>query len=214
MSKRKKYINSNPSLISVWEAIIIIVLAFVTYGNTIQNDYNIDDAYIVPLDSQNDIIKEGISAIPTLLTSRYNEGEGVTYGYRPMGKITMVFEYMWWGNNPHNSHVVNILLYALNIILLLVFLRMLSIIGIHMPKQVIYIGLLLFIFHPIHTEVVASIKNREEILCFSFLIIALIFYLKFFRDRKTYNLIPFLIFLFLAILSKETALNVFGWLIL
>lgn len=214
MSKRKKYINSNPSLISVWEAVIIVILAFVAYGNTIQNDYNIDDAYIVPLDSQNDIIKEGISAIPTLLTSRYNQGEGVTYGYRPMGKITMVFEYMWWGNNPHNSHVVNILLYALNIILLLVFLRMLSIIGIHMSKQVIYIGLLLFIFHPIHTEVVASIKNREEILCFTFLIMALIFYLNYLKTKRHILLVPFAMALLLSMLSKEMAFNIFGWVLL
>ncbi|MEZ5022230.1 MAG: hypothetical protein R2728_03010 [Chitinophagales bacterium] len=201
-------------MIKIWEMLLIVLLTFVAYGNTIKNDYNIDDAYIVPLDSQNDIIKEGVSAIPTLLTSRYNEGEGVTYGYRPMGKITMVFEYMFWGNNPHNSHVVNIILYAINIILLLVFLRMLTIIGINIPKEVIYMGLLLFLFHPIHTEVVASIKNREEILCFSFLIAALIFYLKFFKSDKWLFLIPSLIFLFLSVLSKETGLLVFPWMVL
>lgn len=194
--------------------LLIVLLAFVAYGNTIKNDYNIDDAYIVPLDSQNDIIKEGVSAIPTLLTSRYNEGQGVTYGYRPMGKITMVFEYMFWGNNPHNSHIVNIILYAINIILLLIFLRMLAIIGINIPKDVIYIGLLLFLFHPIHTEVVASIKNREEILCFSFLIGALIFYLQFFQTDKWLFLIPSLVFIILSILSKETGVLVFAWMFL
>jgi tetratricopeptide (TPR) repeat protein len=215
LATKKKNITSTKWFTYLIEALLIVALSFLAYSNAIQNDYNLDDAYIAPLDSQNEILKEIPDvAFPIIIRSRYNEAEGATYGYRPLGKASMVYEYQLWGLNPTYSHIVNIAFFAINVLLLLVLLRKLPIVGINIPKQVIYIGLLLFIFHPIHTEVVCSIKNREEILCFIFLITALIFYLQFFKTSKYYFLIPFLAALALGMLAKQTIFNIFGWLIL
>ena len=63
-----------------WEALLVLLLVFVTYGNSIKNDYNLDDGYVVSLDEGNQQTMKGISGIPELLTTNYSNGPGVTYG--------------------------------------------------------------------------------------------------------------------------------------
>lgn len=52
------------SYTTIIEIAVIVLLCFLTYGNTIKNDYNFDDDYLV-----NDITKQGITAIPQILKS-------------------------------------------------------------------------------------------------------------------------------------------------
>ncbi len=89
---------------------IIFILVFITYGNSLKNNYNIDGAYVISLDEGNLQTEKGISAIPEIFSSKYNEGLGVTYGYRPFGKVTMAIEYSLWRNNPQSSNFLNLLL--------------------------------------------------------------------------------------------------------
>jgi tetratricopeptide (TPR) repeat protein len=198
----------------LFEILGILILVFITYGNSIKNDYNLDDGYVVSLDKSNTLTEKGIKGIPEILTSNYNEGLGVTYGYRPLGKVTMAIEYSLWQNNPHISHFINILLYALNVYLLLIFFKKTAKIFRFENSAVLYSAIALFIVHPIHTEVVCSIKNREETLCFTFILAALVYFLKFFEEKRWKYLLPFPVFFLLGYLSKETALTAVGLLIL
>lgn len=52
---------------------------------------------------------------------------------------------------------------------------------IHLP----FLTALLFIAHPVHTEVVANIKSRDEILSLLFSIVACIYFLKFIDEEKS-----------------------------
>src|SRR5438128_115343 len=81
----QKIISKKRSYRVYLEFFVILILVFIAYGNSARNDYNIDDGYVVSLDSGNPLTKKGISGIPEILSSRYNVGEGVTYGYRPLG---------------------------------------------------------------------------------------------------------------------------------
>lgn len=196
------------------EFLVILALSFVTYGNSIVNDYNIDDGYVVSLDEGNKQTEKGIWGIPELLTSKYSQGPGVTYGYRPFGKITMAIEYSLWGNEPNYSHFVNVLLFAVNVLLLLVFMRKVAAWMNYRNDPVIYLAILLFIVHPIHTEVVDSIKNREEILCFGFMLGALLTWFRFWeiqdRFKRAGLVLVFVIFILLSVLSKQTGFNILG----
>jgi hypothetical protein len=198
----------------LWEILAILLICFAVYGNSIKNGYNLDDAYVVSLDETNPQTAKGIKGIPEILSSPYNVGEGVTYGYRPLGKVTMAIEYSLWGNNPHYSHVVNILLYALNIFLLLFFIRKIAALFGYKNEFVIYASLLLFALHPIHTEVVNSIKNREEILCFIFMLSAILLFFKYYEERMHILIIPIAFLTLLAFLSKQTAVNILGIMVL
>jgi len=66
---------------------------------------------------------------------------------------------------------------------------------------------LLFVVHPIHTEVVANIKSRDEILCLLFVVLTLFFTNKFLNGKKNIFLVLAAGFYFLAFLSKESAIT-------
>jgi len=181
------------------------VFAFILYGNTIRNDYSLDDDYVTFSELT---VRKGINAIPEIFTSLYanvwDAGEEIKFGYRPIVKSSFAIEHELWGANPHLSHLINILLYTLSCLLVFFLLRRLFR-DYHVILPLIVTAL--FMAHPIHTEVVSSLKNRDELLSFMFNIITLIFFIKF-TDKK--KIIYFFVGLFsflLAYLSKLTALS-------
>jgi len=145
--------------------LIIIALAFILYGNTISNNYSLDDSYVT---SSNPLVQQGIKAIPTIFSSNYitmnaEEGGQHSYGYRPIAKATYAIEWSIFGENPHVSHFINLLLYAFTGLLLFnLFSKLLKGYSIWLP----FLTVFFFMIHPLHTEVVASLKNREELLSF------------------------------------------------
>ena len=64
----------------------------------------------------------------------------------------------------------------------------------------------LFVAHPIHTEVVANIKSRDEISSMFFLLLSLLFIHNYLSSNKILMLIVALGCFFLALLSKESAI--------
>jgi tetratricopeptide (TPR) repeat protein len=64
---------------------------------------------------------------------------------------------------------------------------------------------LIFMAHPIHTEVVANIKSRDEILSFLNTFIALNLAFRYSLTKSRKDLIWSIVFFYLALLSKETA---------
>lgn len=166
---------------------IIAVLAFVLYGNTIANKYSLDDSYVT---SVNPVVQQGIRAIPIIFSSNYismnaEEGGQHNYGYRPVAKATYAVEWQFFGENPHVSHFINVLLYALTGILLLSLLRkLLKGYSIWLP----FVAVFLFMVHPVHTEVVASLKNREEILSFLGALLSVRYLLKWNETGKKLNI--------------------------
>ena len=80
-------------------------------------------------------------------------------------------------------------------------------------KKNIYLSFftaLLFIIHPLHTEVVANIKSRDEILSLIFLLLTVQFTFQFIskkEKRRGLSLLLASVFYFLALLSKENGLT-------
>lgn len=140
---------------------VFFLLAFIYYGITIKNFYSLDDnlvVYNVPK------VMKGIKGIPEILTTRYAQHGEHTYGYRPVTQISFALEVSLWGLNPHMSHLINVILYALCGVLLFYFL-----IEVFPSRGLLaYLTTIFFIIHPIHSEVVASLKNREILLSFIF----------------------------------------------
>ncbi|MCC6691205.1 MAG: tetratricopeptide repeat protein [Bacteroidia bacterium] len=102
----------------------------------------------------------------------------------------------------HLRHVVNALLYILSAVVLLYFLR--YIVFPHSPDMA-FIATLLFTIHPIHTEVVANVKSRDEIMSILFICLTFIYAFRYKEDSKTSTLLKALVCFFLALLSKEYA---------
>ncbi len=68
---------------------------------------------------------------------------------------------------------------------------------------VAFITCLIFLIHPIHTEVVSNVKSRDEILSFLFVILTFIAVLRYRENKEKKDLFYGLLFYFCALLSKE-----------
>ncbi len=145
-------------------SILIGIVCIATFGNTLLNDYNLDDNLVT---QNHRLTSKGIKAIPEIYRSPYYQDDmGYSYGYRPTTLATFAIEHELFGESPLVSHSVNLLLYLITCILVFLLIRSIF------PDQIgVALGTaLLFTVHPIHTEVVASIKNRDEILALLFML--------------------------------------------
>ena len=100
-------------------------------------------------------------------------------------------------------HFVNVFLYAVCVLLLYVFLmHFLPLIN----RDVVFLSVVLFSLHPLHSEVVANIKSRDEILSLIFIVLTFIFAFRYSKTRSVFDLTFFTLSSLLALLSKEYAL--------
>src|ERR1017187_224782 len=182
---------------------IIGAFAFILYAQSISFDYTYDDHTVT---KENRIVKEGFAGIPTILKTDYwfgyNREELRGAIYRPMPLILFAVEWQLFPNNPHAFHFINVLLNSLLCLLIFFLLSKLF------DKQSLLFPFacgILYTAHPIHTEVVDNIKSCDEILCFLFSIISVLFILKYISTNKILPLIIGAGSYFIALLSKETA---------
>ncbi|KAA5536408.1 tetratricopeptide repeat protein [Taibaiella lutea] len=97
-------------------------------------------------------------------------------------------------------HFDNILFYSLTCCVLFLFL---STVVFREKKLLALIVCLLFVAHPLHTEVVANVKSRDEIFSFLFIILTLYFAHRYETNRKWKFIVLCLFSFFCALLSKE-----------
>ena len=96
-------------------SIIIVVLTFLIYGNTISHGYNLDDEYIT---TSLPSVESGLKGCFEVFNSRFDGAD-----YRPISIFTFSIEQLVLGKqNVHFSHFVNVLIYTLCCLLL--FLRL------------------------------------------------------------------------------------------
>ncbi len=184
---------------NIYFSLIVFLSAFLVYVNTINHGYILDDYGVL---KDNWIIKSGVSGIPTILTTTYRYGINHLTDklYRPVPLVMYAIEWQISPDNPSISHFINILFYALACLSLFIFLKRLLIkYSIFYPFMIA----LLFAVHPIHTEVVANIKSRDEIMSFLFLMWCFIFFIKYLDKNKIIYLLASMLTYFLSFLSKE-----------
>ena len=209
------------------QALILFLFAILLYTNSIfefsLNDlqfhahkYTLDDMLAI---TSNKYTKEGIKGIKDIMTHDafdgfFGEKKNLLPGgrYRPLAQIMFAVEYEIFGLNPFVGHLINVLLYASMCVFLFYILRRLfkpyksTQWYLSMP----FLIAALFVAHPLHTEAVANIKGRDEIMSFFGSLATLWFTLKYIETRKNINLLWSLIFFLLAILSKENAITFFA----
>lgn len=179
-----------------YEAIVFFV-CFLLFANSIPNDYNMDDELVT---KNHRLSSKGISAIPEIFASPYYKDDmGYIYEYRPVVLASFAIEHQLFGDNPHTSHFFNLLLYALCCVLLF---RVLSLVLSSVAPIILFGITLLFVAHPAHTEVVCSIKNRDEIFALMFALLSLLIAYKAVTSKQVllYLLLP--VFFMLSLLSK------------
>jgi protein O-mannosyl-transferase len=104
----------------------------------------------------------------------------------------------------HVRHVLNVLWYILSLVVLLYFLRY---IVFRTEPLMALIAAVIFAIHPIHTEVVANVKSRDEIMSLLFMCATFILTFKYHEHKQIKLLIGAMVCYFLAFLSKEYAIT-------
>lgn len=186
---------------------IVFFSAFLLYANTIGHDYTLDDDIYT---KKNIYIQQGFSALPQVF------GKGSLHGfngvneqqYRPLTMLNFLIDTAIFGNNPQVEHFFNVVLYGITAIILLLFLQKIFVGYNHLIPLAIT---LLYIFHPVHTEIVASIKSREEIIGFLFALLSLLYLMKYVENEiQKKNLVKSVAFLTLSVFCKENTLTFIG----
>ncbi|MFN4931903.1 MAG: tetratricopeptide repeat protein [Bacteroidota bacterium] len=184
--------------------LLITVLALITYGNTLSNGYVLDDFSVI---KENNIVNQGAKNIGMIFKTSYRTGYlNVNDGlYRPLSLVMFAIEWSLSPDNPFLGHLMNILVYiCCGLILLKTLLRLLP----QLNENVLIAAVLLFMAHPIHTEVAGNIKSRDELLCFLFSFISIYQVLKYVDTGKILSLIAGALSIFIALLAKESAILV------
>jgi protein O-mannosyl-transferase len=186
--------------------LFFFVCTVILYGNTVLNKWAVDDSFVTG--PQNELVKKGFAAIPKIFSSFYVETKGNVGSqqtdYRPIVKMTYAIEYgLWGGQKAGRSHIINLLLYFwISTLLFFILKRLLKNYNILFP----FLITLLFMAHPVHTEVVASLKNRDELLSFLCGLGGLHFFLRYAEKKKLIYVFAALIVFILGYLSKSSIL--------
>jgi len=195
--------SSSRTPISPLWGLLPALLAVVLYANTLGNGYVLDDPLVI---LQHEHVQKGLAGIGAIFTTNMLNGvHGFNDGlYRPLVLVTYAVEHQLFGNSPAAGHAVNVLLYALAGWLAFTLLR--AFFPERHPAAPLLMALL-FVAHPVHTEAVANIKGRDEILAFLGIAAALLFLVRYARVPGPRDLAAGLGFAALAFLSKESAIT-------
>jgi tetratricopeptide (TPR) repeat protein len=196
---------------NLFPALILALLAISLYSQTAQFDFVLDDKIVL---TENKYVKEGISGIPGILGEDtfygyFGESQNLVAGgrYRPLSLVLFAIERELFGSKPVAGHILNVLFFVLTV--LLVF-RMLSAMVPGKGNKWLapaFAAALLFAAHPIHSEVVANIKGRDEILTLLGALGTLWFSWQYAKDGRMKWLIISGGVFFLALLAKENAVT-------
>jgi tetratricopeptide (TPR) repeat protein len=181
-------------------SLILVILSFLIYSNTINHDYVLDDFSVI---KDNIVVKKGLSAVPEIFQTHYRYGYGHQNAslYRPLTLSIFALEWELFPDQPAFAHLINVLAYALLNLLLFRFL-----LHLFEPKYawLAFLSCFLFALHPIHTEVVANIKSLDEILAMGLAIASTLLLYHYLDKKKIVIYICSLLLFTLAFFAKES----------
>ncbi len=139
-------------------------------------------------------------------------GQFLTAGngyYRPLTNLTFYFDKIIWGLNPSFMHLENIILHALNALLVFLLAENIFVRPEMRKLELPLLSALIFAIHPINTEAVNWISGRFDLLATAF-VLGAAFFIQRGLEKKQFKYFAFsALTLLLGCFAKETALFFF-----
>eukprot|EP01064_Diplonema_japonicum_P025914 TRINITY_DN37335_c0_g1_i1.p1 TRINITY_DN37335_c0_g1~~TRINITY_DN37335_c0_g1_i1.p1 ORF type:complete len:643 (+),score=175.98 TRINITY_DN37335_c0_g1_i1:65-1930(+) len=178
-----------------WEIVAVVVLAVAPYLNSMRGEFVLDDDRAVrdnaDVDWATDMSKVFVNDFwGTPLRSNASHKS-----YRPLTVLTFKATHLVSGLNPTAYHIGNMVLYAVTCSMWWAFVTDLKVLS---RKGTLFASFF-FALHPMHVENVASIVGRADVLCFLFMMLSILAYLK----RTVVGYTAAVCFCLLATFSKE-----------
>jgi len=176
---------------------IILVFGFLVYLNSLFNGFVWDDEEQI----LNNVAIRSFSNLPLIFKSSTfpTGGAGLSgWYYKPLMTFSFMLNYSIWGLSPFGFHLFQVLLHLTNgILIFLIFSELFSL------PLFSCLAAIFFVVHPANTESVTYISAVQEVLFTFFCLLAFLLVLRVKRGR---GLIFSSFLIFLALLSKETAI--------
>ncbi len=193
--------------------LLIVVIIFIAYANSLLGDFIYDDFCVI---YENDFVKSWKN-FPLLFNRAYlshpmemafNVGAynigACEATYRPIATISYFLNYSLFKLHAWGYRLTNILLHIVNVILVYMLLNLMF-----NNDRFSFFSAMLFGIHPVNAEVLNCTAFRPNILAFLFSLSSIILYFRYktaaVRHRWTILLLSLISFL-LAVLSKEVSL--------
>ncbi|HRI62440.1 MAG TPA: glycosyltransferase family 39 protein, partial [Saprospiraceae bacterium] len=183
--------------------LLAAALGFLLYSNTLHHDYCLDDFSSI---KENWVVKGGLKNLGIIFSTEYRYGAWNSPGslYRPIPLTLFAWQWQVSPDNPHFAHLINVLLYALSGWLLwITWRRILA----NYPPVLAAIAVLVFMAHPVHTEVVANIKSVDEILMLLFCTLSLYSIWRYLENNNNAWLVLAAVSYGAGLFSKESAIT-------
>jgi hypothetical protein len=175
--------------------IAVAVTTLAIFASTIGGEFLWDDQQFV---LENQFLKSW-SDFPRLFTENIVAGAGMVSNiYRPLQSVTHFIDTKIWGDWPMGHHLSNILIMVLLAILLFRYLLSLMRTDDFRAKMMAFVITLLYVAHPLQSQIVGYISGRGDLLVIVFLLIAVLN----FKKRFWLTILATLF----GILSKENGL--------
>lgn len=196
--------------------LVLAVLACGLYANTPVNDFMWDDTNLI----EHNRHIQSLANTPLFFTPHYWNDLHPYHGqgqYRPVRTVTFALDYALWGLAPAGYHATNLVLNMLAVLLVYLFVLRLVSADNRVPAETHPGGNILlplvtaavFAAHPVHTESVAYVKNRSDLLAFIFCLCAFLLFTAYpgprGRPARVAVYAGALFCFTLALLSKEIA---------
>jgi tetratricopeptide (TPR) repeat protein len=146
-------------------ALVLVIVTFLAYFPALRGGFVFDDVLII--DSPLIHANNGLSRI-------WFKAEA--QDYYPLTESLWWLEWRCWGDHATGYHAVNVLLHAVNAVLVWMVLRRLKIPG-------AWLAALVFAIHPVNVATVAWISEQKNTLSMLFYLVAILLYLRF--DEKS-----------------------------
>ena len=182
---------------------VLFIFSFLLYVNTLQHEYVLDDYTAI---KDNFIVQKGWEGIPTIWKTHYHYGFGYQQPtiFRPVSLTLFALQWELAPDQPQFAHLINLLLYSF--LAVLIFILLIELFG-QANWLLAFLTSLLFIAHPIHTEVVANIKSADDIIVFNLSIGAYLFLIKYISNSNGWYLFSSIFLIALSYFSKESTLT-------
>eukprot|EP00949_MAST-11_sp_MAST-11-sp1_P000863 g863.t1 len=209
-------------------ALICAVVGLVLYATTVDCDFLYDD---VPAVKENPVVIRVDQSLATMgeIFSRRDFWGGELQqaqshkSYRPITSVTYRWQVQWFAkaNGDIDWQRAGLWLHGGNAVIFsvtaaLFFLCTLEMFGAFISKDTVFLAGLLFATHPLHTEAVASLVGRCELLSAMFFFLSIIAYRRSSQHTQNTTLVALfwhamsVILCFFAMLSKEQGITCGG----
>jgi tetratricopeptide (TPR) repeat protein len=181
----------------------LIALALVSYYNVIKGPFFFDDEQFIV---KNEYVHK--MDIQKIYNTSVTQGANINSNfYRPNQQFVFSVIYKVFGPDSRVFHLNSIVFHALNAFLLFLLFILLG-----LDRNLSFIGAILFLIHPIHTEAVSYISGLSDVLGLFFFLCGLILFIKSMQPnaaRKQLLLTVSIVLYLLSLFSKESMVVLF-----